>query len=78
MPLSVSTALEGQFSVGALTYYTELAANLASVDTRPSQSGKETLVSQNPVGVVAAIVPWNFPVTLALSKIGPAMAVAPW
>ncbi len=74
MPLSVSTALEGQFSVGALAYYTELTANLPAVESRPSQSGKETLVSQSAVGVVAAIVPWNFPVTLALSKIGPAMA----
>ena len=74
MPLSVSTALEGQFSVGALAYYAELAENLAIGDTRPSQAGKETLVTQNPVGVVAAIVPWNFPVTLALLKIAPAMA----
>jgi geranial dehydrogenase len=36
--------------------------------------GKETLVERSPIGVVAAIVPWNFPVTLALSKIAPAMA----
>ena len=39
MPLSVSTALEGQFSVGALAYYTELTANLPAVESRPSQSG---------------------------------------
>jgi geranial dehydrogenase len=36
--------------------------------------GKETLVEKVPFGVVAAIVPWNFPVTLAISKIAPAMA----
>jgi len=74
MPLAVSTQLEGQFSVGVLAYYTELAQSLTDSETRPSQAGKETLVTKSPVGVVAAIVPWNFPVTLALSKVAPAMA----
>ena len=27
-----------------------------------------------PIGVVAAIVPWNFPVYLTVSKLGPALA----
>ncbi len=74
MPLATSQALEGQFSVGVLQYYTELAKSLGQPDVRPSQMGKETLVEGTPIGVVAAIVPWNFPVTLALSKIAPAMA----
>jgi geranial dehydrogenase len=43
-------------------------------DKQPSQVGRETIVSRTPLGVVAAIVPWNFPVTLALSKIAPALA----
>jgi geranial dehydrogenase len=74
MPLAVSQPLEGQFSIGVLQYYTELAKAMGGPDIRPSQMGKETLVERSPVGVVAAIVPWNFPVTLALSKIAPAMA----
>jgi acyl-CoA reductase-like NAD-dependent aldehyde dehydrogenase len=36
--------------------------------------GLETLVTRSPIGVCAAIVPWNFPVLLAISKIGPALA----
>src|SRR5258708_27393263 len=43
-------------------------------EVRPSQMGRETLVSRAPIGVVAAIVPWNFPVVLEMTKIGPALA----
>ncbi len=74
MPLALSQQLEGQFSVGVVQYYMELAKTLGQPDIRPSQMGKETLVEGTPIGVVAAIVPWNFPVTLALNKIAPAMA----
>ena len=74
MPVSISGMLEGQFSVGVVQYYAELAKSLGQPDVRPSQMGKQTLVEASPIGVVAAIVPWNFPVTLALNKIAPAMA----
>ena len=74
MPIALSGMLEGQFSVGIVQYYAELAKTLGQPDVRPSQMGKETLVERAPIGVVAAIVPWNFPVTLALNKIAPAMA----
>lgn len=75
MPIALSEQLEGGFPVGILQYYAGLAAGEnAGPDVRPSQMGKETLVERNPVGVVAAIVPWNFPVTLAINKIAPAMA----
>ena len=74
MPVAISGQLEGGFSIGVLQYYTELAKTLGQPDVRPSQMGRETLVERSAIGVVAAIVPWNFPVTLALSKIAPAMA----
>jgi geranial dehydrogenase len=74
MPLAISTLLEGQFSAGVVQYYAALAHAMGGCDTRASQMGKETLVECSPIGVVAAIVPWNFPVTLALNKVAPAMA----
>lgn len=74
MPIGLSLLLEGQFAAGVVQYYARLARALGAPDIRPSQMGKETLVEGSPVGVVAAIVPWNFPVTLALNKIAPAMA----
>src|ERR671935_265605 len=33
------------------------------------------LVVRRPIGVVGAIIPWNFPLTLMANKIAPAMAV---
>src|SRR5205814_155648 len=36
--------------------------------------GKRHLVLKNPIGVVAAISPWNFPLVLAVRKIAPALA----
>jgi succinate-semialdehyde dehydrogenase/glutarate-semialdehyde dehydrogenase len=40
----------------------------------PSAPGKRHLVIKHPVGVVGAISPWNFPVTLQARKIAPALA----
>ncbi len=73
MPISLSLQLEAQFPLGLLHYYSGLAEVSADPDRRPSQMGKETLVERSAIGVAAAIVPWNFPVTLAMSKIAPAM-----
>src|SRR3954451_14798370 len=39
-----------------------------------SQPGKRHLVIKHPVGVVGAISPWNFPITLQARKIAPALA----
>ncbi|MDB5971902.1 MAG: aldehyde dehydrogenase [Hydrocarboniphaga sp.] len=74
MPRQLSDGFEGGFSIGVLSYYAELAASVTAEDSRPSQMGLETIVGRGPIGVVAAIVPWNFPITLAMSKIGPALA----
>ncbi|PWU15066.1 MAG: succinate-semialdehyde dehydrogenase (NADP(+)) [Verrucomicrobia bacterium] len=41
----------------------------------PQQAdGKRNLVIKTPVGVVAAISPWNFPLVLAVRKVAPALA----
>jgi len=74
MPISLSTALEGQFPLGLLDYYAGLADAMTLSEDRPSQMGKTTNVVRRGIGVVAAIVPWNFPVALAMSKIATAMA----
>lgn len=73
MPIGLSQALEAGFGIGFLRYYAQLVAS-TGIDKRPSQMGSETLVERSPIGVVAAIVPWNYPVTLAMSKIAPALA----
>ena len=44
-------------------------------DTIPAQSAdKRIIVMKEPIGVVAAITPWNFPSAMTTRKIGPALA----
>lgn len=74
MPIGLSEAVEGGFAIGLLRYYADLAAEMSVEDVRPSQMGLEIVVRRSPAGVVAAIVPWNYPVVLAMSKIAPALA----
>jgi acyl-CoA reductase-like NAD-dependent aldehyde dehydrogenase len=45
-----------------------------SIDWTPSGSGKEGFVKYFPIGLVAGISPFNFPLNLAVHKIAPAIA----
>ena len=74
MPINVADQLESGYVVGLLRYYAVLAAKLQVEESRPSPMGSTTLVRREPVGVVGAIVPWNFPIILSIMKIGPALA----
>jgi geranial dehydrogenase len=74
MPINVADQLESGFVVGVLRYYAALAAGLVTEETRPSPLGFNTFVRKEAIGVVGAIVPWNFPVALSIMKIGPALA----
>ena len=65
---------EINFGVQVLRYYAEQARRVGG-DLRPSASADvKNIVSYHPVGVVGAIVPWNYPVDLYCWKIGPALA----
>ncbi len=44
-------------------------------DMIPSTSDRRSLVIKQPVGVVAAITPWNFPNAMITRKVAPALAV---
>jgi acyl-CoA reductase-like NAD-dependent aldehyde dehydrogenase len=74
MPITIAEQLESGYGVGVLRYYAGLACGLCAEETRPSPLGSTTLVRRDPIGVVGAIVPWNFPVVLSIMKFGPALA----
>ena len=74
MPISQAAQLEGAVPGMLLTYYADLIEKLPICETRRSLAGTRTLVSHFPVGVVAAIIPWNFPQTLSAFKYVPALA----
>jgi acyl-CoA reductase-like NAD-dependent aldehyde dehydrogenase len=62
--------------LAGLRYYAEAATKLrGSYQELPSQFGPAYgLVVRRPLGVVGAITPWNFPLTLLANKVGPALA----
>jgi acyl-CoA reductase-like NAD-dependent aldehyde dehydrogenase len=74
MPISQAAQLEGAVPGMLLTYYAGLIENLAVSETRQAPVGTRTLVSHVPVGVVAAITPWNVPQTQSAFKYVPALA----
>lgn len=74
MPISISTALEAGFPPMLLRYYGDMVASTPSEEVRPGLLGGRTLVVHAPVGVVAAIVPWNFPQAIAMLKLAPLLA----
>jgi succinate-semialdehyde dehydrogenase/glutarate-semialdehyde dehydrogenase len=49
-------------------------ARRAYGDVIPSSRGRKVLVLKEPVGVVAAITPWNFPMAMLARKAAPALA----
>ena len=73
MPITLSASANGLAPAGLLGLYAGLARELTWVQSRPSLTGTTDL-RRVPVGVVAAISPWNYPQTLAMMKIAPALA----
>ncbi|MFM8599709.1 MAG: aldehyde dehydrogenase [Mycobacterium sp.] len=73
MPMSLSRGANGAFPAALLTYYAKLITTTTIEEIRPSGTG-HTIVRREPVGVVAAIVPWNYPQALAAFKLAPALA----
>ena len=57
-----------------LDFYTNLAREYAFEDERLGTLGTPAIVRKEPVGVAAAIVPWNVPLFVTMLKLGPAMA----
>ncbi|MGB0913171.1 MAG: aldehyde dehydrogenase family protein, partial [Phaeobacter italicus] len=65
---------EISFGAEVLRYYAEEGKRQFGSIRPASSPDIRNLVSAHPVGVAAAIVPWNYPVDLYCWKIGPAIA----
>jgi len=73
MPIRLSRGANGVFPATLLRYYADMIANAEDEEIRPSMIG-HTIVRREPVGVVGAITPWNYPQALAAMKIAPGLA----
>jgi succinate-semialdehyde dehydrogenase/glutarate-semialdehyde dehydrogenase len=63
------------YAAGFIEFFAEEAKRVYG-ETIPSfKDGSRIVVIKQPVGVVAAITPWNFPAAMITRKAGPALAV---
>jgi len=65
---------EVAFATGYFSWFAEEARRVYGEIVPPPIPGKRLWVLKQPIGVVAAITPWNFPATMVTRKIAPALA----
>lgn len=74
-PWAVSRGHEVPGMIDAFRHFAALARVAVGQPAGDYVEGNTGFIRREPVGVVAAITPWNFPLWQALWKIGPALAV---
>src|SRR6185503_12761782 len=72
-PITESRHIEIPMAAECLQYFAGWADKIQG-DTIPVKGSALVYTQREPVGVVAAIVPWNFPLLLAMWKVAPALA----
>ncbi|MBB5054345.1 aldehyde dehydrogenase (NAD+) [Afipia massiliensis] len=72
-PISAVLRQDLPAAIDTLTYYAGWADKIHG-DTVPTRSDALTYTVREPVGVVAVIVPWNFPLMIGMWKLAPALA----
>ncbi len=72
-PIRDSLSIDIPLSAKSIAYYAEAIDKIYD-EIGPSGDDVLSMVVREPIGVVAAVVPWNFPLMMACWKIGPALA----
>ncbi|MBO1415615.1 aldehyde dehydrogenase [Streptomyces sp. FH025] len=72
-PISDAYGIELRAAITTFRWYGQLADKLTDESPQVSPDAL-ALVTREPAGVVGAVVPWNFPLTLASWKVAPALA----
>jgi aldehyde dehydrogenase (NAD+) len=72
-PVSATLRQDFPAAIDTLTYYAGWADKITG-DVVPTRDDALTYTVREPVGVVAAIVPWNFPLMIGMWKLAPALA----
>src|SRR2546430_4584100 len=66
--------IEVQYAADFLIWFAEEARRVYGQTIPSSGADQRFMVLHQPVGVVGAITPWNYPVSMLTRKIGPALA----
>lgn len=72
-PIAESRDIDANVVLETLEWYAECPDKLYD-EVAPTAPNALALITREPVGVVAAVVPWNFPMLMAVWKIAPALA----
>ncbi len=73
-PLTVARDGELPFAIDNLRFFAGAARSLDGTGAGSLSDGYTSIITRRPVGVVAGITPWNFPLIMAIWKAGPALA----
>src|SRR3954447_7046347 len=65
---------EMPFLVDNLRYFAGAARNMEGKPAGEYLEGYTSMIRREPIGVVGQITPWNYPLMMAIWKIGPALA----
>jgi 1-pyrroline dehydrogenase len=65
---------EMPFSADNLRFFAGAARNLEGKSAAEYVEGYTSLIRREPLGIVAGITPWNYPLMMAVWKLGPALA----
>ncbi|MGC1548201.1 MAG: aldehyde dehydrogenase family protein [Rhodanobacter sp.] len=73
-PIAETLRVDGPSCAEAIAWYAEAIDKIYD-EIAPNGIDTLALVTREPLGVVAAVVPWNYPLIIAAWKLGPALAV---
>ncbi len=73
-PIESMKADEMPVLVDNLRFFAGAARSLNGIATGEYMRGYTSMIRREPVGVVGQIAPWNYPLMMAIWKIGPALA----
>jgi len=72
-PISVSAA-DIPFIIDNLRFFAGAARHLEGKSSGEYEKGFTSMIRREPLGVTAGICPWNYPLMMAIWKVGPALA----
>src|SRR3954468_10818924 len=72
-PISFSKFSQATLPMLLMSAFADIAETVQWEEQRPGAFGQDIVLRRDPVGVVAAIVPWNMPQFLLVGKLVPAL-----
>lgn len=72
-PIQYALAVDVPGTARAIAWYAE-AIDKVYDEIAPTPASALALITREPMGVIAAVVPWNYPMLMAAWKLGPALA----